>query len=164
MVTCRARVRRAKDMENPPLSLSPSPVLVGAALSLFEHLPDRSLPAVRLLPPPAGKPDDIGFLVHHSAIVVIWSMLLTQGFGHTFALVGGRVCVGLWHGPSGAAPAVVSSSCHSLFLSTLVCVFKVCMLCEATQPFLGFKWFGDQFKLRSHPLYIANGLTIFFGW
>jgi hypothetical protein len=73
-----------------------------------------------------GKPDDVGFLVHHVAIVVVWTLLLVQNFGHTFALV--------------------------------------CMLCEATQPFLGFKWIGDQFQQRGHPLYILNGLTIFFGW
>lgn len=73
-----------------------------------------------------GKPDDIGFLVHHISIVIVWTMMLVQGFGHTFGLV--------------------------------------CMLCEATQPFLGFKWLGDQYKLRGHPLYVANGLTIFFGW
>ena len=64
--------------------------------------------------------------MHHVAIVYVWTMLLTNGYGHTFAVV--------------------------------------CQSCEATQPFLGFKWIMDRYKMRSSPIFAANGLTIFFGW
>jgi hypothetical protein len=34
-----------------------------------------------------GQGDDVGFVVHHVAILIVWSILLLKGFGHSFALV-----------------------------------------------------------------------------
>ena len=73
-----------------------------------------------------GKGNDVGFLIHHTAIIVVWTLLLTKGFGHAFALVA--------------------------------------MCCEATQPFIGAKWFMDQYGMQAHPVFAINGLIVFFGW
>eukprot|EP00617_Octactis_speculum_P009683 CAMPEP_0185775840 /NCGR_PEP_ID=MMETSP1174-20130828/83458_1 /TAXON_ID=35687 /ORGANISM="Dictyocha speculum, Strain CCMP1381" /LENGTH=198 /DNA_ID=CAMNT_0028463539 /DNA_START=120 /DNA_END=716 /DNA_ORIENTATION=+ len=34
-----------------------------------------------------GQPDEIGFLLHHVAIIIVWTISLDQDFAHVFALV-----------------------------------------------------------------------------
>lgn len=71
-----------------------------------------------------GSGDEVGFVVHHVAIIWVWGSIILNDFGHSFALIA--------------------------------------MLCEATQPFIGFKWFFDQYDMRSRFLDIKMCPAIVF--
>mmetsp|Transcript_1211 Transcript_1211/g.1891 ORF Transcript_1211/g.1891 Transcript_1211/m.1891 type:complete len:252 (+) Transcript_1211:74-829(+) len=40
----------------------------------------------------------------------------------------------------------------------------VCALCEASTPFVNCRWFLDKFSMKNSPLYVANGLAMFFSF